>query len=60
LVFTDHLSTATISYEIEAHIDGVGKQAAKGLHDKILQMIQQKISKNKSSQTIPPENNLIS
>lgn len=44
-----HLSTATISSGIEAHIDGVEKQAAEGLRNLLLQTIQQKISKNKTA-----------
>lgn len=42
-----HLSTATISSGMEAHIDGVEKQAAEGLRTIILETIKQKISKNK-------------
>lgn len=40
-----HLSSATVSSGIEAHIDGVEKQAAEGLRAKLLQTVQQKISK---------------
>jgi len=44
-----HLSTATISSGIEAHIDGLEKQTAEGLRNIILQAIQQKISKNRNA-----------
>lgn len=43
-----HLSSATISSGIEAHIDGVEKPAADGLRKMLLETVQQKISKNKS------------
>ena len=46
-----HLSSATISSGMEAHIDGVEKQAAEGLRNILLQTIQQKISKNKNTDT---------
>ncbi|MBU2579096.1 PH domain-containing protein, partial [Patescibacteria group bacterium] len=50
-----HLSSATISSGMEAHIDGVEKEAAEGLRNLLLQTIQQKISKNKSA-NIPVNN----
>ena len=43
-----HLSSATISSGMEAHIDGVEKSAADGLRKMLLETVQQKISKNKS------------
>lgn len=43
-----HLSSATASSGMEAHIDGVGKQAAEGLRTALLQTVQQRISKNRS------------
>ncbi len=46
-----HLSSATISSGIEAHIDGVEKQAAEGLRNVILQTIQQKVNKNTNIST---------
>jgi membrane protein YdbS with pleckstrin-like domain len=42
-----HLSSATISSGMEAHIDGVEKQAAEGLRNILLQTVQQRISKNR-------------
>lgn len=51
-----HLSSATISSGMEAHIDGVEKQAAEGLRNIILQTVQQRISKNRSINT-PTGNN---
>ncbi|MBU0708765.1 PH domain-containing protein [Patescibacteria group bacterium] len=54
-----HLSSATISSGIEAHIDGVEKEAAEGLRDVLLQTVQQKISKNKSAD-VPASNSPIS
>jgi putative membrane protein len=41
-----HLSSATISSGMEAHIDGVEKQSAEGLRGILLETIKQKISKN--------------
>lgn len=43
-----HLSSATISSGMEAHIDGVEKPAADGLRKMLLETVQQKISKNKT------------
>jgi len=40
-----HLSSATISSGMEAHIDGLEKEAADGLRNVLLQTIQQRISK---------------
>lgn len=40
-----HLSSATISSGMEAHIDGVEKEAAEGLRKVLLQTVQKKISK---------------
>ena len=54
-----HLSSATISSGIEAHIDGVEKQSAEGLRDVILQAVQQKISKNKSADISTSHNSQI-
>ncbi|MBI2451264.1 MAG: PH domain-containing protein [Parcubacteria group bacterium] len=52
-----HLSSATISSGVEAHIDGVEKQAAEGLRAILLETIKQRISKNKAN---PSTNNPIS
>lgn len=50
-----HLSSATISSGMEAHIDGVEKPAADGLRALLLQTVSQRISKNKGqSIPIPP------
>jgi len=46
-----HLSSATISSGMEAHIDGLEKQAAEGLRNILLQTVQQKISKNRNTNT---------
>lgn len=43
-----HLSTATATSGMEAHIDGLEKEAADGLRDVLLRKVQEKISKNKS------------
>lgn len=43
-----HLSSATISSGMEAHIDGVEKPAADGLRKMLLETVQQRISKNRS------------
>jgi membrane protein YdbS with pleckstrin-like domain len=42
-----HLSTATITSGIEAHIDGVERRAAEGLRSLLLQKIREKINKQK-------------
>jgi len=54
-----HLSSATISSGMEAHIDGVEKPAAEGLRNALLQTVQQRISKNRST-NISATNNPIS
>ena len=43
-----HLSSATISSGMEAHIDGVEKQAADGLRKALLETVQRRISKNRA------------
>lgn len=40
-----HLSSATVSSGMEAHIDGVEKEAAQGLRDALLETVQKKIKK---------------
>lgn len=50
-----HLSSATVSSGMEAHIDGVEKQAAEGLRAILLETIKQRISKNRAVN--PPTNN---
>jgi membrane protein YdbS with pleckstrin-like domain len=60
-LFDVHLSSATISSGMEAHIDGVEKPAADGLRTLLLQTVQQKISRARSPQVIStptPINNL--
>lgn len=42
-----HLSSATISSGMEAHIDGVEKPAADGLRAMLLQTVSERISKNR-------------
>jgi len=49
-----HLSSATVFSGMEAHIDGVEKQAAEGLRAIILETVKQRISKNRVN---PPTNN---
>ncbi|MFA5184456.1 MAG: PH domain-containing protein [Patescibacteria group bacterium] len=44
-IYDVHLSSATFSSGLEAHIDGVGKEAADGLKNLLLSTIQQKIVK---------------
>jgi membrane protein YdbS with pleckstrin-like domain len=51
-----HLSSATVSSGMEAHIDGVEKQAAEGLRTILLETVKQRISKNRVSNT-PINNN---
>jgi hypothetical protein len=41
---------------MEAHIDGVEKQAAEGLRNILLQTVQQRISRNKNA-NVPANNN---
>jgi len=53
-----HLSSATASSGMEAHIDGVEKQAAEGLRAILLETVKQRISKNRS--TNPPTANSVS
>lgn len=43
-----HLSSATVSSGMEAHIDGVEKQAAEGLRAILLETVKQRISKNRA------------
>ena len=54
-----HLSSATVSSGMEAHIDGVEKQATEGLRTILLEKVKQRISKNRISNT-PVNNNPIS
>ena len=49
-----HLSSATASSGMEAHIDGVEKQSAEGLRSILLETVKQRISKNRVN---PPTNN---
>ena len=42
-----HLSSATVSSGMEAHIDGVEKQAAEGIRAILLQTVKERISKNR-------------
>jgi membrane protein YdbS with pleckstrin-like domain len=44
-----HLSSATVSSGMEAHIDGVMKEAADGLKQKLLQKVHERISQKKQS-----------
>lgn len=47
-----HLSSATVSSGMEAHIDGVEKQAADGLRALLLQTVSQRISKSKGQSVL--------
>ena len=47
-----HLSSATVSSGMEAHIDGVEKQAADGLRTLLLQTVSQRISKSKGQSVL--------
>ncbi len=51
-----HLSSATVSSGMEAHIDGVEKQSAEGLRAILLETVKQRISKNRVPNT-PINNN---
>jgi len=44
-LFDVHLSSATISSGMEAHIDGLEKPAADGIRAALLQIVGQRISK---------------
>lgn len=48
-----HLSSATVSSGMEAHIDGVEKQAADGLRAILLQTIKERISKHSGKNVVP-------
>lgn len=48
-----HLASATISSAIEAHIDGVEKQAAEGLRAELLKKIQDKMRGYKGQTALP-------
>ena len=51
-----HLSSATITSGMEAHIDGLEKQAAHGLRDILLQTVQQRISRNRGTNSLANNN----
>ena len=44
-----HISSATFSSGMAAHIDGVEKEAAQGLRGMLLETVKQRISKNKTA-----------
>jgi membrane protein YdbS with pleckstrin-like domain len=46
-----HLSSATVSSGMEAHIDGVEREAADGLRALLLETVSSKISRNKNQTT---------
>jgi putative membrane protein len=52
-IYDVHLSSATVSSGIEAHIDGVEKAAADGLRATLLQTVQERISKHRSAAPAP-------
>lgn len=47
-----HLSSATVSSGMEAHIDGVEKQAANGLREILLNTVKERISKHRGPDVI--------
>lgn len=53
-----HLSSATVSSGMEAHIDGLEKQAAEGLRNLLLNTVSEKINKHRThiQSPIPPVN----
>ena len=50
-----HISSATITSGIEAHIDGVEKTAADGLKNQLLKTVQEKIKKPQNQQKPAPQ-----
>lgn len=48
-IYDVHLSSATVSSGMSAHIDGVEKEAADGLRRFLLETVQRKITKNRPS-----------
>lgn len=52
-----HLSSATISSGMEAHIDGVEKAAADGLKGVLLNTVRQRISKGRGKSVLPSTTN---
>ncbi|QQS39188.1 PH domain-containing protein [Candidatus Woesebacteria bacterium] len=48
-IYDIHVSSATISSGVEAHIDGVEKQSAEGLRATLLETVKQRISKNRAT-----------
>lgn len=53
-----HLSSATASSGMEAHIDGLEKEAAQGMREILLQIVKERISKYRSA-TAPTTHNPI-
>ena len=53
-IYDVHLSSATISSGMAAHIDGVEKQAADGLRGVLLEKVSNRISRNRNQSTSPP------
>lgn len=53
-IYDVHISSATASSGMEAHIDGVGREAAQGLRSDILTTVSKKIHKSGSPQPTPP------
>ncbi len=49
-----HLSSATASSGMEAHIDGVEKQSAEGLREILLETVKQRIGKNRFTNSPNP------
>jgi membrane protein YdbS with pleckstrin-like domain len=53
-----HLSSATISSGMEAHIDGLESQAAGGLRDLLLKTVSEKINKSRGNYSQPAPQNI--
>lgn len=54
-----HLSSATVSSGMEAHIDGVEKPAADGLRALLLQTVSTRISKKTQNIPVPPREQVL-
>lgn len=52
-IYDVHLSSATVSSAMSAHIDGVEKLAADGLRSLLLKTVQERISKHKGQDVLP-------
>lgn len=55
-IYDVHLSSATASSGMEAHIDGVGRAAADGLRENLLSTVHQKLNKKHVQPTVTNNN----